>query len=59
MIPTIGLIIACYTVVRFVQIAVTPSENAFVKVLSGLACVATLILSAALLMTGSHAPYSP
>lgn len=53
MIPIIGLIIAIYTILRFVQFAIRPGETVAIRVLSVLAALATGLLVAMLIMNGS------
>jgi hypothetical protein len=56
MLPEIGLIVAIYTVVRFIQFISDRAGHPIVKVVSGLGLIATLFLAYALVSSGSHMP---
>lgn len=53
MIPEIGLIIACYTLVRYTSIITTKTEHPVAKGLATLAILVTIVLAWALVTTQS------
>jgi len=58
MIPAIGVIIGCYTIVRYISFCTRKgdrAENLLVKILSGLALAITLVTLFDLIMAGSKA----
>ena len=53
MIPEVGLIVACYTLVRLVSISLNQEEKSITKVLAVLAFFATIFLAWTIVTTSS------
>ena len=52
MIPMIGLIIAAYTITRFISIAHSPAENWFTRLFAVFACLVTILTLVSLMKAG-------
>lgn len=53
MIPIIGLLIALYTSIRFIEIIADKDKHTFIQALAVVALLATIFLSLALVLGGS------